>query len=72
MNNKNKTKFKVVTSKTTISLRAESASEREQWITAIKGLIGSIGNHREEFVFDIEDSMVESSRAPAKASHNTV
>ena len=65
MNNKNKTKFKVVTPKNTVSLRAESASEREQWITAIKSLIGSIGN-REEFVFEIEDSMIESSRAAGK------
>jgi hypothetical protein len=71
VNNKNKTKFKVVTAKSTVSLRAESTNEREQWITAIKGLIGSIGN-REVFVFDIEDSMVESSRAPAKQSRNTV
>ncbi len=55
----------------TVSLRAESANEREQWITAIKGLIGSIGN-REEFVFDIEDSMLESSRAAAKPSRSTV
>ena len=65
VNNKNKTKFKVVTPKNTVSLRAESASEREQWITAIKSLIGSIGN-REEFVFEIEDSMIESSRAAGK------
>jgi hypothetical protein len=71
VNNKNKTKFKVVTPKMTVSLRAESANEREQWITAIKGLIGSMGN-RDEFVFDIEDSMLESSRAGAKLARSTV
>ena len=41
VNNKDRTKFKIVTTKSTIALKAESSTEKDQWIAAIKGLISS-------------------------------
>ena len=41
LNSESRTKFKIVTVKSgTISLKAESVAEREQWVQAIKGMIG--------------------------------
>ncbi len=60
----------------TISLKAESVAEREQWIQAIKGMIGGAGRRyldsdrvgvgagageMSEFIMEIEDSMIENS-----------
>jgi hypothetical protein len=49
----------------TISLKAESVAERDQWIQAIKGLIGGFDRTQSNsagFVLEIEDSIIENSQ----------
>ena len=53
VNRQSATKFKIVTPKATIALKAQDERDRDEWIAAIKQLIG-----REDFIMDIEDSMV--------------